>query len=559
MYIQPNSQIKLLKNVPLDATYNHTILFTNATAQSSYFISCAKYSLDQQSYQRVNKGTMNVQVNAENLYDCNYLMFQNTSFGQKWFYAFITGVEYVNTVTAQVSFMIDPMQTYLFDVELKQCFVEREHSSTDVAGDNVVEEPVNVGDIVCRSIKTYDELAGYPIFSDLGENQASYVAIVTHAGFSDQDIAGGVVTGLFTGLDYSVYQLDSAQHITDFKNLLHQFSVDNKNDSIVGITMMPKALYYLGSSIENMASVELAKPTSIGSYTPRNKKLLTYPYNYLVVDCGNDSGVYRYEWFKAINNNNCVLTLRATTCSNPQITLIPYGYNGVPAGYANYNEQLIMENFPQIPYTIDSYRAYLAQSTIGTTTRGLQNVFDGNNRGMGAVQRRAQQTKELNQPGLHFSMPSIGDTLLKLVAGATSIGNDIMNLMSGDVSGVFGDFRKGVNASKYPNQAKGSATPNIDVALKSKNFYFRNMTVSDSYMRIIDEFFDMYGYATMRIKVPNRSVRPHWNYVKTNGCVVLGNAPADDVQAICKIYDNGITFWKNASEVGNYSLNNSLS
>ena len=27
---------------------------------------------------------------------------------------------------------------------------------------------------------------------------------------------------------------------------------------------------------------------------------------------------------------------------------------------------------------------------------------------------------------------------------------------------------------------------------------------------------------------------------------------------ICKIFDNGITFWKNGNEIGNYSLDNSV-
>ena len=84
------------------------------------------------------------------------------------------------------------------------------------------------------------------------------------------------------------------------------------------------------------------------------------------------------------------------------------------------------------------------------------------------------------------------------------------------------------------------------------------MQVSAEYAKVIDDYFDMYGYATRSVKVPNRSARPHWNYVKTNGCVLSGNAPADDVRKICSIYDDGITFWKNPSEVGNYSLDNSL-
>ena len=67
----------------------------------------------------------------------------------------------------------------------------------------------------------------------------------------------------------------------------------------------------------------------------------------------------------------------------------------------------------------------------------------------------------------------------------------------------------------------------------------------------------MFGYATRRCKKPNRNSRPHWNYVKTVGATVTGSVPADDMKKICSIYDNGITFWKNGSEVGDYSLDNS--
>ena len=82
------------------------------------------------------------------------------------------------------------------------------------------------------------------------------------------------------------------------------------------------------------------------------------------------------------------------------------------------------------------------------------------------------------------------------------------------------------------------------------------MQISAEYAKIIDDYFDMFGYAKKKKKIPNTSIRPHWNYVKTNGCVLSGNSPADDVRKICGIYDNGITFWKNASEIGNYSLDN---
>ena len=96
MYINPQTNIRILSNVPLDTTYDHTIYFDSASAQYNYFISLQKYNLTNYTYQRVKRGVARVGIKADNLYDCNYMMFQNTAYGNKWFYAFITSVEYIN-------------------------------------------------------------------------------------------------------------------------------------------------------------------------------------------------------------------------------------------------------------------------------------------------------------------------------------------------------------------------------------------------------------------------------------------------------------------------------
>ena len=145
MYIEPNTIIKILKNCPLDTTYDHTIFFDTQENQTAYFNGLVKYTLNNQTYQRVNKNRMRVQYKADDLYDCNYIMFQNTSYGNKWFYAFIKSVEYINNITSEIEYEIDVMQTWFFDYTLGQCFVEREHSATDNIGDNLVPENLEQG------------------------------------------------------------------------------------------------------------------------------------------------------------------------------------------------------------------------------------------------------------------------------------------------------------------------------------------------------------------------------------------------------------------------------
>lgn len=503
MYIEPNSNIKIYHNVPLDNTYNHTLYFNTLAEQNTYFHgnqNIIKYNLTAQSYQRVVKGSMRVAVKADNLYDCNYLAFQNASFGTKWFYAFITGVEYVNNETSEITFEIDVMQTYFFDTTLKRCYVEREHSTTDVAGDNIVTENIDIGDITCNgSVKSghFEE----------------YVAVIATAHLEEGQV-GGYQTGLFTGVSYIPGDINTPEQVQSLLDYLDALVDLNKQDSVVSIFIMPKK-FYAETTYPSVQVSRVQKNSSLHGYTPRNKKLLTYPYNYLSVDCGNNAAIYRYEWFNS--GEYCDFELVGCVSCNPQIMLVPKAYNGVGSDDFNYTEKLVMEGFPQVAWSIDAYRAWLAQEASSTALQGIAS-------------------------GVSLAMGAMSGNPAAITGGIMGLANTANNV---------------VLAANRPPQAKGTNSGTIDVASRTKDFYFRQMQISAEYARVIDDYFDMYGYATRRVKIPNRSARPHWNYVKTHGCVLSGNAPADDVRKICGIYDNGITFWKSANEVGNYSLDNS--
>ena len=84
----PTTNLKILRNVPLDSTYKDTLTFENKTDQYLYFAGKAKVSFDDFTFQRLNS-SVRVPADPNSLYDCNYIMFQNENFGDKWFYAFI--------------------------------------------------------------------------------------------------------------------------------------------------------------------------------------------------------------------------------------------------------------------------------------------------------------------------------------------------------------------------------------------------------------------------------------------------------------------------------------
>ena len=151
MEIAPNSTIILISGVPLDNTYTDTMFFMNEASQRQHFLGYQnKHTFTQQTYQRIKKGIARIDAALDDIFDCNYMMFQNTSYGSKWFYAFITSMEFVNNTTTDVFFELDVMQTFLFDYTLEHCFVERETPASDDLGEHIYPEDLPVGSIVCH-------------------------------------------------------------------------------------------------------------------------------------------------------------------------------------------------------------------------------------------------------------------------------------------------------------------------------------------------------------------------------------------------------------------------
>lgn len=503
MYIAPNTTIRMLKDVPLDNTYRNTIYFAYVANQTSYFSGKTKYTFATQSYQRAQKGTLRIGRKADDLYDCNYLMFQNTAYGNKWFYAFVTGVEYVNNETSEVSFEIDVMQTWHFDYDVKMSFVEREMSVTDKIGDNLVPENLEIGDY---------------IYKDLGLTSLfNLYQIVIAATFDENmdDATGGMYGGVFSGLHYNVFS--SWQSAASF---IAEATEQNKADGIVSIFMLPIAFTAdYQSSMPEVFDIERDKHlTDIDGYIPKNNKLFTYPYNLLYVT-NNEGNVANYA-FEYFSTDKCNFNVSGAMCCTPECMLVPLNYKGVEK---NYNEKLTIGNFPQCAYTVDTFKAWVAQNqnqlalnainAIGTTAAGAAAMYaSGGMSGAGMTLNGIQQIGSL--------VASVNDK------------------------------------STLPPHARGGGGSIINMANQIKGFQFYYAHIRAEFARIIDDYFNAYGYATHRVKIPNRVIRPHWNYVKTVNVSLTGSVPADDMAKLRQIYDNGVTFWRNGNEVGNYALDN---
>lgn len=552
MAIEPNTNIKVYHNVPLELEQDRTIAWANIAAQNNYFHSVPnnllKYNFARTTYQRVREGVMRVEQTADNLYDCNYLAFQNTNYGTKWFYAFITSVEYINDVTSEITFVIDDLQTWYFEMVLQPCIIERCHPSTDVIGEHIEPEPVTLGEYVMnyRTDGQGTVLDSYDTLYDM----AGLAVIIAIVDVSQTTVAGKLYDNIYGAATLWAYnQTDVASINAKIASYL------TKPDSIISIYMCPthfiqnNAIPVGGIEVPNRSMVtgklcsgsRLQGTEALDGYTPRNKKLYTYPYNYFHVD--NSSGnslALRYEFFEGLSPR---LELNATITQPVEATIRPYNYkNCTPTAQAQVfqktlnTEVLSITTFPMCSWNTDGFQAYMVQNGIPYGINAIGSAIDaGVNLGLLAATAGAG--------GGEMAM-----------GGASAGGSGGMFNVGKKTAEVANLFYK---ASISADLCKGNfSNGSVDSACARHQFYGGRCSITAEYAKIIDDFFDRYGYTSMRLQTPNLRARPHWTYIKTRNCALKGNVPAPAKNNIQNIFNTGITFWRNASEVGDYTLDN---
>lgn len=518
----PSSIINICSGVRLNNKYEHTIWFDNVTSQLNYFAGKVVKTFSAYSYLR-KSWSIKVEATLENAMLWSYLYFNN---GGKTYYYFINNVEYVNENMVELHIEMDVMQTYLFNHTLLHSFVEREHASSDIIGENVVEEGLELGELVNRNSSSL-------LFNDLCVLILSTFNPLTTTQEKTDTVLFASYDGVYSGLGlYAVNMTDAVAWGTK----LTQLDSWGKSEGIVAMWMYPKELVTLIGShswtdgnvtkqVSKVASVydAVARPSNLeGGYTPRNKKLLTYPFNMLyVTNNSGGAGVYHYELFG--DPTDCNFRVVGSLTPEGVTKLYPLNYKGIQH---NYEEGLTLGGFPSCAWNQDVYKLWLAQN------QNQQSL----NMGMAALKIGGGIVGTLASGGLGLAVS--GGAVL---SGAS----DIANLLA-----------QRHDKELQPPQAKGTHSASVNISAGFQGYTFSQKCISIQTARILDDYFDLYGYRTNRVKIPNRNVRENWTYTKTIGCHIYGRFCNEDLTKIENIYNNGITFWKNGDSIGNYSLSN---
>ena len=534
MAVTPDTTIKILK-VPIEIDNLNQLTFSSASAQFDYFNSCPKIVEEELYYQRKDNYIL-FPKHIDEIIEYNYVMYQNSNYSNKWFYAFITNMEYENDGCTRIYIETDVIQTWYFEITYKASFVEREHVNDDTIGKNVLPEGLQLGEYVTnKKAQWLNNLDGLYTNSNL-----AIVIGVT----SDKDKnakAGMQVDGIYSGVTYYGFE-NSTNDIALLNSWLEDYAQNGISEAIKCMFMIPKELIVIqnnthlipGSSATHTRfintggttpvekSIDLAN-TNLDGYSPVNNKLKTFPYSFLMVS--NNSGsdvIYRYEDFYTVSNNvktliaNPSFKIESVLTPSGSVRMIPYDYKGV---HENDLEGLNMGKFPVCSWATDVYTNWLTQN------------------------------------GVNIAL-SVAGSLLATTTGA--ITGNAVGVASG-ILGVANTLGEIYKESLTPPQSEGNINAG-DVVTSSGNndFHFEVRSIKKEMAQIIDSYFSMYGYKVNEVKVPNITGRTYWNYVKTINCNIEGNIPQNDIQKIKDIFNNGVTFWHDPTKFLDYTQSNTI-
>lgn len=440
--------------------------------------------------------------------NANYIAFQNPTYYNKWIFAFIDEVTYENNGCTKITFTVDNWATWFDNLTFKSCFVVREHVNSDNIGEHTVPEGLETGEYIINSHG-----------SDSQNTNLTCVCATTVSPGELVNFYGGIYNGIPSGITY--YRFDTITGGTGSNSLQEYLSslTGDRINAVQSIFLAPTWLVGGVSGSTNIPTSNIPQSFAMGipklytldTYTPKNNKMLTYPYVYINMSNGQGgNAIYHQELWEDTNN---LMTFNVQGCLTPGCSIrgVPYKYKGEDNPY---DEGLNLGKFPQISWTTDQYTNWLTQNGVNMNIDTVASIL---------------------------TAPKTGG--LSLAVGIAKTMNEVYQ------------------HSLLPPQARGNINCG-DVVTSSGNnkFHYYRMSIKREFAKIIDDYFTRFGYKVNSLKLPNITGRTYWNYVEIGAGedIAFGNLPVDAMENINNIFRTGTTIWHNHDNIGNFTLDNSL-
>lgn len=611
MVIRPTNEVRIYKNVPFSIDYKNIMDFSSVAEQSAYFNSLPQKTFSNLTYTR-NNGTIIVNGNRDTLLDYNYMSFVNKDYGNKTFYAFITNVRYSSANASYIDFVIDEWQTWCFDVNFKESFIERKHckrwNSDGTPVINTQDEGLDFGsEYIVKDHKEYNNNLYWVCYVTSVEN---YDAIYSRPKDIPNQLAVFYApiykTTNNTIAQWKLGDVYMASHDTITDRFRNSEKLVNTLKSIFIVSEPPFSYSYtISGSYINVTSNDL-KVTKVqwGSeetyssnmgYWVSNKnpantlrtfpkygnlknnitesKLLMYPYSYVqLIDGQGNSFDIKNEYLDDTQIN--VRTFTSGGLNSKQAHIVEhYRYKGITLNYCRWElGNGIINNFPNNLTIVDDYSAAYLQGNanqINQSVNATLNQSQLNNIMAQNTARASQSASLVRGVGDVFG----GGIVKPLVGGGNGIkalGDYAANVITSEQQVENTELQGNLTSENAVKSAlaKKQDTQNVadNVSLQGGDVYFTFQNqyngyclvykqISDEYIRVLEDYFKKYGYAYNRIETPLLRTRKSWDYIRCIDANITGNINENSLEKIKTIFNQGVTIW-HTNDVGNYSLNN---
>ena len=160
-------------------------------------------------------------------------MYKNTHYLNKWFYAYITKMEYENDNCTRIYIKTDVFQTWQFDLTYMKSFVEREHVNSDNIGEHTVDEGIATGEYINNGFGTFNTMGCANLYIVGVSDVLPTMSYMKNRNYSG--IFSGLILYTFTTYDSK----NPREHLAEF---IHAYDEAGQGGDIYEIFLVPSFL-----------------------------------------------------------------------------------------------------------------------------------------------------------------------------------------------------------------------------------------------------------------------------------------------------------------------------
>ena len=556
------TKFQFYKDTPFTDMQN-TLHFNSNTERDKWFDtygSRTRITFENPFNMRRDRAVLKVPKLFEELVGYNYCRFLN-GFDNKYYYAYVTGMKYLNDRTTEVTLIIDVLMTYTQgDViqNLKNVEVERQHlpkgaltvynpylrTNDDIipCGEKYFYDPKDLGGGIGLADKVYIIQSGVVLHGEVSQ-------------FGDENepkmksAKGSTFDGLSTPINLYLVKGDSltewTKNMSDYpwimqnvKSIICVPAIFFNTDELDQVSSAGVLMYRLAYGKK---SNEITIPVHLDKESIRKRLNIREDEEYLLRnECvelyltdfrGN---TLKFDTSKIFDKNEIVMSAVFGASNEINVYSKQYGQretNDDKKGYYRDN-QMVISQFDNVPVMIDNYK-------LNKANTAYQRQFEQSNLLSGKVNRALDSGNSLQD---------------RVLAGYQAItgamGGSVLNNVTGMYTNEYDYYRKQKADFKQmsltpPTVTEGAYTNANLRKTDDYGIYLRYSAISELGLKTLRRYYGKFGFECLpnECQIYDINSNKYANWVQFTGNYVIPDMDRDLFDVLHSLFEGGVRLW----------------